>query len=133
MTINEWLTKTFKHITLYRDIMKDGTILHVPEINVDLTTGIISTSNKEEFGKLVFAYLPAGTVIEPIDQDWYDTKVLQVRNMLTKKLLTDPKAKIYLDILARRDRDHWMEDKGKTTTVNASSNGINLEFTVVDK
>ena len=51
------------------------------------------------------------------------------RNLLTKELLTNPRAKQYLDILARRDKDRW-SDQAKKTEVKASSNGINLEFIV---
>lgn len=129
MTLTEYLEQNFKHITLSTQILSKGTTLSVPEINVDLTVGLISTDNKDEFKKLVFNYIPVGTIIDEIDDDWYETKLLAVRNMLTKKLLTDPRAKSYLDILERRDKARWSKD-AKQTLVKAESNGINLEFTI---
>ena len=77
----------------------------------------------------MFNYIPVGTIIDEIDDKWYETKLLAVRNMLTKKLLTDPRAKSYLDILERRDKARWSKD-AKQTLVKAESAGINLEFVI---
>lgn len=131
MTINEWLNQNFKHITLYDTIAKDNIILKVPEINSELTVGLISTNNKEEFAKLVFNYLPLGTIIEPIDSDWYECKLLAVRNMLTKRLLTDSKARHFLDILERRDKERWSKE-GKQLKVEAKEDkSLNITFDIV--
>lgn len=131
MTINEWLNQNFKHITLYDTIAKDNIILKVPEINSELTVGLISTNNKEEFAKLVFNYLPLGTIIEPIDSDWYECKLLAVRNMLTKRLLTDSKARHFLDILERRDKERWSKE-GKQVKVEAKEDkSLNITFDIV--
>lgn len=131
MTINEWLNQNFKHITLYDTIAKDNIILKVPEINSELTVGLISTNNKEEFAKLVFNYLPLGTIIEPIDSDWYECKLLAVRNMLTKRLLTDSKARHFLDILERRDKERWSKE-GKQFKVEAKEDkSLNITFDIV--
>lgn len=128
-TLTDWLKQNFTHITLTNVINSKGTILNVPEINVDLTVGLISTDSKEAFAKLCFHYAPVGTIIDEIDSEWYESKVLAVRNMLTKKLLVDPRCKTYLDILERRDKERWSKDK--TTQVKATTNeGINLEFIV---
>lgn len=132
MTLQEWLEKTFTHITLVNTIASNGTILNVPSINIELTSGIISTNSIDEFSKLAFHYAPVGTIIEPLDQDWYDTKVLAVRNMLTKKLLTEPKAKILLDILERRDKEHWTLAKASNTLdikQDKNDNTLNITFT----
>lgn len=129
MTLKDYIEQNFKHVTLSTKIVKGDTVLRVPELNVDLTVGLISTNNKEEFQKLCFNYVPVGTIINELDQDWYDAKLLMCRNLLTKELLTNPRAKQYLDILARRDKDRW-SDQAKKTEVKASSNGINLEFIV---
>lgn len=132
MNLQQWLDKNFTHITLYRQI---ETLL-VPEINIDLTAGLISTANKEEFQKLCFHYIPAGTIIEPIDDEWYEVKVLAVRNYLTKRLLTDRNSRVMLDVLERRDKDRWAKDK-KVTEIKAESsdntgktNPFNITFTV---
>lgn len=132
MKLSQWLSDNFKHVTLYKQI---GTLV-VPEINVDLTVGMISTANKEEFKKLCFNYIPVGTIIDEIEDEWYEVKLLAVRNYLTKKLLTDPHAKYYMDILERRDKDRWSKDK-KVTEIKAEStdnegnkNPFNITFTV---
>ena len=79
----------------------------------------------------MFNYIPVGTIIDEIDDDWYQTKLLAVRNMLTKKLLTDPRAKAYLDVLERRDKARWSKE-AKQTSIKAESNGVNLEFVIRD-
>ena len=127
MTLTEWLDKTFKHVTIDETI---GT-LTVPKINIALTIGLISTSNKEEFKELCFNYVPVGTIIDEIDDDWYKRKVLLVRNILTEKLLTDKRAKHYLDILERRDKEHW-QDTSKSKEVKVESKSQDINITISD-
>lgn len=131
MLLTDWLKQNFTHITLNTVINNKGTILNVPEINVDLTVGLISTDSKESFAKLCFHYAPVGTIIDEIDSEWYESKVLAVRNMLTKKLLNDPRCKQYLDILACRDKERWSKDTKQTQVKATTNEGISLEFTVV--
>lgn len=126
-TLTQWLDKTFKHVTIDETI---GT-LTVPKINIALTIGLISTSNKEEFKELCFNYLPVGTIIDEIDDDWYKRKVLLVRNILTEKLLTDKRAKHYLDILERRDKEHW-QDTSKSKEVKVESKSQDINITISD-
>lgn len=127
MKLTEWLDKTFKHVTIDETI---GT-LTVPKINIALTIGLISTSNKEEFKELCFNYLPVGTIIDEIDDGWYKRKVLLVRNILTEKLLTDKRAKHYLDILERRDKEHW-QDTSKSKEVKVESKSQDINITISD-
>lgn len=130
MTLQEWLEENFKHITLDPVINNGTSILTVPKHNVDLTIGLISTNNKEEFAKLAFHYAPVGTIIEPLSDDWYDTRILLVRNLLTEKLLKDQRARHYLDVLARRDKSHWQDDsKNKQLKVESSNKDINITIT----
>ena len=50
-----------------------------------------------------------------------------VRNLLTEKLLKDQRAKHYLDILARRDKEHWVDtSKQKELKVESKSQDINI-------
>ncbi len=131
MLLTDWLKQNFTHITLNTTINNKGTILNVPEINVDLTVGLISTDSKESFAKLCFHYAPVGTIIDEIDSEWYESKVLAVRNMLTKKLLNDTRCKQYLDILERRDKERWSKDTKQTQVKATTNEGISLEFTVI--
>lgn len=124
MKLSKWLEENFKHVTLYKQI---GTLV-VPEVNIDLTVGLISTADKEEFKKLCFNFVPVGTIIDDIEDEWYEVKLLAVRNYLTKRLLVDKNSRHYLDILERRDKARWAKDK--VTNVKAESQGINLEFCI---
>lgn len=131
MKLSQWLEDNFKHVTLYKQI---GTLV-VPEVNIDLTVGLISTADKEEFKKLCFNFVPVGTIIDDIEDEWYEVKLLAVRNYLTKRLLVDRNSRHYLDILERRDKDRWAKDK-KVTEIKAESNDkansnpFNITFTV---
>lgn len=128
MTLQDWLKDNYTHITIDTTIMNpNGSLLSVPKLNVDLTIGLISTNNKEEFAKLAFHYAPLGTIIEPLDDNWYETRVLLVRNLLTEKLLKDQRARHYLDILSRRDKEHWQDtSKQKEVKVESKSQDINI-------
>lgn len=130
MTLKDFIEQNFKHVTLSTKIVKGDTVLRVPDINVDLTVGLISTNNKEEFQKLCFNYVPVGTIINELDQDWYDAKLLLCRNLLTKELLTNPRAKQYLDILERRDKERWSRET-KQLKVEQNNGNLNIEFEVV--
>ena len=133
--LSEWLEDNFKHVTLKRELVNNGSIIKVNPVNIDLTVGLISTSSKEDFKKLVFHYVPAGTIINDISDEWYEGHILLVRNMLTKMLLEEQNSKIaskYLDILERRDRDRWSKDAKKQTEVKATSGNVNFEFTIVE-
>lgn len=127
MKLSEFLEQTWKHITLYQQITKAGQTLVVPEINIDLTVGMISTASKEEFQKLCFNYVPVGTVIDTIDDEYYETKLLAVRNYLTRRLLTDKNARYYLDILERRDKDRWSKEQ-KSMKVEQGDNKLSITF-----
>ena len=124
MKLSKWLEENYKHITLYKQI---GTLV-VPEINIDLTVGMISTANKEEFKKLCFNYIPVGTIIDEIEDEWYEVKLLAVRNYLTKKLLTDPHAKYYMDILERRDKDRWAKEQKQLKVEQKEDKNLSITF-----
>ena len=127
MKLSEWLDKNYKHITLYRQI----DTLAVPEINVDLTVGMISTANKEEFKKLCFNYVPVGTIIDEIEDEWYEVKLLAVRNYLTKRLLIDKNSRHYLDILERRDKERWSKEQKQLKVEQKEDKNLSITFDVV--
>lgn len=133
--LSEWLEDNFKHVTFEECIGS----LRVPKVNIDLTYGLISTNNKEEFKKLVFHLAPAGIIVDDISDDFYEGKLLILRNKLTKMLFEECNHKMadrFLNILERRDRDHWRKD-AKTTEIKAETenNGVplNITFTVKDR
>lgn len=133
MTLTSWLEQNFTHVTLDTVIHgKNNSTIVVPEHNVDLTIGLISTSTKQEFAKLAFNFVPVGTIIDSIDDEWYESKVLLVRNMLTKALMTDKRARHYLDILERRDKTHWGKESKLTAAVSdKEGKTVSLSYQVI--
>lgn len=127
MKLSKWLEENFKHVTLYKQI---GTLV-VPEVNIDLTVGLISTADKEEFKKLCFNFVPVGTIIDEIEDEWYEVKLLAVRNYLTKRLLVDRNSRHYLDILERRDKDRWAKDPKQLKVEQKEDNRLNITFDIV--
>lgn len=129
MNIQDWLKQNFTHITLDGYIKgTNGSVITCPSHNIDLTFGLISTNNKEEFAKLAFTYVPLGTIIEPLEDEWYETKILQVRNLLTRKYINDPRAKHLLEVLERRDKAHWQKDTTKSAEIKKGDEVITFRF-----
>lgn len=131
MTLSEWLTTTWKHIAV-REVCGN---LRVNPINVELTVGLLSTNNKEEFQKLVFHLAPVGIIVDEIDDEYYEGQMLKLRNMLTKMLITEPnfrQADKWLKLLERRDKDHWSEQSKKTElTATSKDNNLTVTFTTI--
>lgn len=130
MTRSEWLEQNFKHVTF------DETIgnLRVPKVNVDLTYGLISTESKDEFSKLVFHLMPAGTVVDEIPDEFYEGKLLLLRNMLTKMLMEEPNhrmAERYLNILERRDKAHWSKESKQLKVEQKEDKNLSITFDIV--
>ena len=135
MKLSEWTEQNFKHVTFEENIGN----LKVPKINVELTYGLLSTETKEEFQKLVFHLAPIGTIIDSISNDFYEGKLLLLRNMLTRMVMEEPNHKMadrFLNVLERRDKNHWAKDK-KVTEIKAESvpdnnnnSPFNITFTV---
>jgi hypothetical protein len=134
MKLSEWCEQNFTHVTFDEYIGN----LKVPKVNVELTYGLLSTEDKKEFQKLVFHLAPAGVVVDTIPDDFYEGKILLLRNKLTKMLMEEPNHKLadrFLNILERRDKNHWAKDK-KVTEIKAESTDannstpFNITFTV---
>lgn len=132
--LSEWLSDNFKHVTFDEYIGN----LKVPKVNIDLTYGLLSTEDKDEFQKLVFHLAPAGVIVDTISDDFYEGKILLLRNKLTRMLMEEPNHKLadrFLNILERRDKVHWSKDK-KVTEIKAestdtnNSSPFNITFTV---
>lgn len=136
MTIQDYLKQTWNHITVTPIINKNGTILTVPEINIKLTVGVLTTNSKEEFEKLCFHLAPVGTIIEPLEDDYYEGQLLLARNYLNVRAISnDRETKRLLEILERRDKEHWSKESSKQATVDINSNkdnSINISFKVVE-
>lgn len=131
MKLSEWLEQNFKHVTFDENIGN----LRVPKINVDLTYGLLSTETKEEFKKLVFHLAPVGIIVDDISDEFYEGKILLVRNMLTKMLMEEPNHKLadrFLNILERRDKTHWSKDQKQLKVEQKEDNRLNITFGLMD-
>lgn len=129
-----------KLIDYVKDQFKDGPELFVDEKIITnnkgvtitrnterlrkMSIGLVSCNNSKEWYNLCRQVCEPGTVIEDYTDEWnqlYDDYLVLVRNTLTMRLIQerrDKGAKTLLDILTRRDREHWAEQKD----VNVSGN-----------
>lgn len=148
MTLLEWTKDLLKGgVELFADEKeiqsKNGAVLNRDCRKLrEVSLGVISTSNAEEWYRICRLNCPVGTVIEPyipsVWEDLYNDTTALVRNALTKSLVDERSAKsasTLLSILSRRDKEHWAEDKGKSFTAEAKDTdgkSINLTFSVKD-
>lgn len=103
----------------------------------DLSIGIIGCNDSQEFYRICRHHAPAGTVLEEYEPSRWahtfeDFRAL-VRVELMKALLSEDnqkKAKLYLDILERRDAEHYAQKeanrskKVEITTENNADPGL---------
>lgn len=138
MNLDKWVKNNFTRIQIFNNVdLKNGMQVS-NKLNRDLTLGLLSTDNVAEFRDLCFLYAPVGTIKTDITEEYYNERVLLLRNELTKLLFdTDNRtlAEKYLKILEKRDKNHWA-DVNKTgtsvgTTVTASTKDQTLNITFV--
>ena len=78
--------------------------------------------------------MPPGTIVDDIDPDFYEGKVMLLRNMLTKMLMEEANAKMaqrYLDILERRDKTHWSKESKQLKVEQNADKTLNITFDIV--
>lgn len=140
MTLYEWTKDTLKNgPELFRTevistndkgvmIKRDTTRLR------EISLGIISSNTPEEWYRICRLNCPVGTTIEDYSEDWielYNDTLALVRNSLTKSLLQErasKSAQTLLDILARRDKDHWQKESTKTAEIKKGDEVITFKF-----
>lgn len=137
MTLTQWLNDTWKHLTLSPEMVNaKGAMIRIPEVNLDLTSGLFSTDNLEEFEDLAFHLSPVGTIRDHINEDYYQDKLLRARNMLTKQILMTKNsrlAKQYLEILERRDKKRWKKESSKEVKASATdAEGKKIDIVISD-
>lgn len=140
MLLSDWVYETFTHVTMCTERVdaKNNSVVRIPEICRDLTVGLISTDSVEEFRDLCMSFAPVGTIKNDLDLEWYNMRMLRVRQMLSKMLLDEKNRSIaqkYLEVLERRDRSHWRKDTGKSVEMsqdNGNGTVTNITFRVVD-
>ena len=147
MELIEYVKNEFKQgPELFRDEIhitnkKGVTITRNTERLRRMSLGLVSCNDATEWYNLCRQVCEPGTIIKEYTEDWktlFDDYSILVRNQLTLQLLQERReksAKTLLDILSRRDKQHWAEDKGtKTTTatINKESNDIVVKFEVAE-
>lgn len=141
-TLNEWVQERFRNIELSeepitRTVLKNGApvkITHTPsKTEVELSLGLLSTDNLEDWTRIVFHLAPTGIIVDRIDENFYRDMLLLLRKELTR-LLLDSRTKVtaekFLNILERRDKERWHVNDKKETTVAVKDNDVHLTFTV---
>lgn len=140
MTLTEWLRSAYTRVELEASTQEYRSLkLKLKnETNRALTLGLLSTNSKEEWTIIVkniaLKQFP-DIVIDEIPNDYYEEKLILMRNHLTKLLFDGKNSRIieqYLKILERRDKERWSDKVEKKTQVTATSNDINLKFEIVE-
>ena len=129
--LSEWLKENFNRIQFFDSVEIKNGVTVKNTINRNLTLGLLSTNNKDEFRDLAFHYAPVGCIRDDIDETYYNDKILLLSNELTKLLFDEQNRAIaekYLKILEKRDKDHWLTDK-PTTSVQATTKDTTLNIT----
>lgn len=103
----------------------------------ELSLGIISCNDAREWYRICRHNAPVGTILDDfVEQRWvnvYEDFKALVHTELTKSMLTEEnatKAKLLLDVLERRDREHWNKDTAKRVEVTAPGESGQKEFKV---
>ena len=144
MTLFEWVKDLFKDgVELFNDEIiitndKGITLKRNTKLLRELSLGIISSNDSKEWYRICRLNSPVGTIIEEYNEiEWsnlYDDITALVRNSLTKELLKErgsKSAQTLLNILSKRDKVHWGEEQKQTSVKATTSQGINLEFSIV--
>lgn len=135
MNLDKWVKNNFTRIQIFNNVELKNGMQVSNKLNRDLTLGLLSTDNVVEWRDLCFLYAPIGTIKTDIPEDYYNERVLLLRNELTKLLFdTDNRtlAEKYLKILEKRDKNHWADqNKTVSTSVTASTKDQTLNITFV--
>ena len=135
-TLTQWLNETWKHLTFSNETVNaKGAVVKIPEINLELTSGLFSTDSLKEFEDLAFHLSPVGTVRDKINEDYYNDKLLRARNILTKQILTTKNsrlAKQLMEVLERRDKVRWQKEARELKASATDSEGKKIDIVISD-
>lgn len=137
LSLVEYVKKLF---TKGPELWEDCKTMHDPELKATIkrdtqrlrrcSLGIVSCDSPEEWYRVCRRECPPGTIIteyaenaEEWEELFKDVNVL-VRADLTRSLLTERNskgAKTLIDVLERRDREHWQKDPKKIEVAATAS------------
>ena len=68
-TLTQWLNDTWKHLTFDDEMVgKNGSVIKIPEINIELTSGLFSTDDLEEFKEIKVVTPGVDTLKQQLDE-----------------------------------------------------------------
>lgn len=135
--LSEWLRENFNRILVTTDTIvtsseQYGVMTLKNKLCRDLTMGLLSTNDKEQFRDYAWTLCPAGHCKDDISSEWYNEQLLKLRAELTRLLFDSKNSKIveqYLKILERRDKEHWSDNKGLSIEAKGKDHQLNITFT----
>lgn len=136
MTLNQWLLETWKFVT-FSDEYYDDSIkktVKIDPVNIDLSTGLLSTESLEEFSDLAFAMAPSGTIYELVEPHYYNGRLLLIRQILTKMIIfSKDKTSVdkYLAIMERRDSQRWAKRDMKMLELSKNQDNGTLKIQMI--
>jgi hypothetical protein len=146
MTLVEWTKDTFKRgpelfadEEQYVDKNSKATVTRDLRKLKACSLGIVSCDDPSEWYLICRHNAPVGTSLEEYDESiWkpmFEELRVIVRAQLTSALLTQRSAKgakILLDVLERRDKEHWQKDaKAVEVSTNDGNKTTNITFKVI--
>lgn len=143
MTIKDWVDNETKNgIELFSDqkiiLGKNGiTLTRNTEKLRQISLGAISSNDSKEWYLVCRLNAPVGTILEDYDETYWVNKYNEIVSLcrleLTKALLQErnmKSAKVLLDILAKRDKEHWA-DNSKQISIDTKDTDKSISINIV--
>ena len=143
----EWTKELFKDgIELFSDtkvIVKNGVSINrnVAKLR-KCSIGLISAATAEDWYNICRLNCDVGTIIEPFDERWNDlymdmlllVKATLTETLIDERIMEEPNHKMadrYLNILERRDKNHWSKDQKQLKVEQKEDKNLSITFDIV--
>lgn len=116
---------------------KGATITRNTEKLRQISLGAISSNDSKEWYLVCRLNAPVGTILEDYDETYWENKYNEVVSLcrleLTKALLQErnmKSAKVLLDILTKRDKEHW-GDISKQISIDTKDSDKSININII--
>lgn len=116
---------------------KGATITRNTEKLRQISLGAISSNDSKEWYLVCRLNAPVGTILEDYDETYWENKYNEVVSLcrleLTKALLQErnmKSAKVLLDILTKRDKEHW-GDTSKHISIDTKDSDKSININII--
>lgn len=116
---------------------KGATITRNTEKLRQISLGAISSNDSKEWYLVCRLNAPVGTILEDYDETYWENKYNEVVSLcrleLTKALLQErnmKSAKVLLDILTKRDKEHW-GDTSKQISIDTKDSDKSININII--